>query len=108
MSESKNNSIFNIFMHDDDTKDLMGMNEIKNQPFLELAFHLDQLSSSHLIEEDSNQYINELKELKSEQLYDLFKTMAFSNFNSSLIVEQLIWIIGEKKQLHGMFLHVIK
>jgi hypothetical protein len=113
-----NSSIFDIFMKEetsgsnDKLKDLMEMEQVQGKPFLELAYHLDQSSSSSLLQtlddesKTTNPYINQLKKLKLVQICDLLETMAYCNFNSCLVVDQLIWLIGKTKKLHHSFLDV--
>jgi hypothetical protein len=118
MNEHKE-SLFDIFMQNKvelcSKSDLMEIKEIKNHHFVELAFHLHQLSNQlHLLhplteeqeELHERRYINQLKTLKLHDMYDLFQTMAYFNFNSSLALDQLIWIVGETKQLHESFFDI--
>jgi hypothetical protein len=120
-TEKMSETIFDIFTkgHDNETnnqtEDIMKMDQFRDKPFLELAFHLHQLStnSQHLIDEDdnvlnSNQYVVKLKELKLEELCDLFETIAYCNFNSSIALDQLIWITGETRKVHNSFFMHLK
>jgi hypothetical protein len=104
-------SIFDILIDKDQSlENLMKMDQVKNRPFLDLAFHLHHLapliSLQNIERELRNEYIEQLKELKLEQIILLIETMAYCNFNSSLAIEQLLWFIGESKHLHTSFFEI--
>jgi hypothetical protein len=95
-------------------QDLIATDEIRNLSYFDLAFHLHQLSTRYLspkgemLDHDRRQYINQLGQLKLEEIFLLFKTIAYCNFNSSLAVDHLIWLIGETRPLHESFFDIKK
>jgi hypothetical protein len=103
--KTMNQSIFEIFMQDNSLEYFMKIKEIKNRTFVELAYHL-HLFSTNPCDQLFEEYMTQLQRLTLEEVYDLFETIAYCNFNSSLAVDQLIWRIGETEKLHHSFFEI--